>query len=255
MKNISAKFVIVNNNPNKVNDKEPLNTYGNFLNNIKNIKNTYLDISIANCDKKKEITVDIAKISKELISKIRDFYTPEETSSYRVDIKNQVKSMELLNKAYKKVDSDILGWWRNEKKILPSSIIHRAIDNLYHDNKIIVNKEAKQILFFLISNQFKLDLDKNAAQSTMIQHLQNIPEVVKAIDDLGVSDNSYLKYEIYCLLAGNIYNFLSGNEKKVDFSKIKEAIKEIAQRKFATSKNELTHPSFYSGYTLAFCEK
>lgn len=35
MKNISAKFVIVNNKQNKVNDKEPLNTYGNFLNNIK----------------------------------------------------------------------------------------------------------------------------------------------------------------------------------------------------------------------------
>lgn len=255
MKNISVNFVIVNNNQNTVINKEPLNTYGNFLNNIKNIKNTYLDISIDIFDKRKEITVDIAKLSKDLISKIRDLYTPEEISSYRINVKNQEKSIELLSNAYKKIDSDILGWWINEKKVLPSSIIHRTIDNLYHDNKIIVNKEAKHILFFLISNQFKLDLDKNAAQSTMIQHLQNIPEVVKAIDDLGISDNSYLKYEIYCLLAGNIYNFLSGNENKINFSKIKEAIKEIVQRKFATSKNKLTHLPFYSGYTLAFCEK
>lgn len=255
MKIISAKCVIKNHNTNTVVNKEQLNIYGKFLNNIKNIKNTHLDISIGDGGKRKEVSVDIAKLSKELISKIRDLYTPEAISSYRINPKNQVKSILLLNEAYEKIDDDILDWWINEKKVLPSSIINRIIDNLYHDDKIIINKETKQFLFFLISKQFKLDLDRNAAQSTMIQHLQDIPEVTQAIDDLSISDNSYLKYEIYCLLAGNIYNFLSGNENEVDFSAIKKAIQEVAQRKFDTPKNELAHPSLYPRITLAFCDK
>ncbi|QIG06109.1 hypothetical protein [Proteus sp. ZN5] len=254
MTNIFSKPAILNNNSNVVFNKEPLNNYGNFLNNIKNIKNTYLDISICDYNKRKEITVDIADLSKKLISKIRDLYTPEEISSYRVDIKNPEKSTDLLNKAYKKVDDNILGWWINEKKVLPSSIINRTIDNLYRNEKIIVDKETKQCLFSLISHEFNLELDSNVAQSTLIQQLQDIPEVVKAIDDLGISDNSYLKYEVYCLLAGNIYNFLSGNENKVNFSEIKEAIKEIAQRKFGVPKSELGGFSFYPVFTLAFCK-
>lgn len=60
---------------------------------------------------------------------------------------------------------------------------------------------------------------------------------------------------VYCLLTGNIYNFLSGNENEVDFSAIKKAIQEVAQRKFDTPKNELVHPSFYPRITLAFCDK
>ncbi|SUC00813.1 IpaB/EvcA family [Proteus vulgaris] len=252
MKSILSKISIVNNDQNTVVNEEPLNNYGFFLNNIKNIKNINLDISIGNCDKSKEITVDVAKLSKELISKIRELYTSKKTSSYRVDIKNKEKSMEFLNNAYKVIDSTILAWWKGEKEVLPSSIIHRAIDNLYIDEGISLDSKEKQTLFFLISNKFKLDLNKNAAQSTMIQNLQDIPQVVKAIDDLGISDNSHLKYEIYCLLAGNIYNFLSGNENKVDFSKIKDAIKEVAQRKFGTSENKLTHPPLYPKCTLAF---
>ncbi|QIF94132.1 hypothetical protein [Proteus vulgaris] len=252
MKSILSKISIVNNDQNTVVNKEPLNTYGIFLNNIKNIKNTYLDISIGNCDKRKEITVDVAKLSKELISKIRELYTSKKISSYRVDIKNKEKSMEFLNNAYKVIDSAILEWWEDEKEVLPSSIIHRTIDNLYIDEEISLKPNDKKTLFFLISNKFKLGLNKNAAQSTMIQNLQDIPEVVKAIDDLGISDNSHLKYEVYCLLAENIYNFLSGNENKVDFSKIKDAIKDVAQRKFGTSENKLTHPPLYSKYTLAF---
>ncbi|NBN72662.1 hypothetical protein GWJ01_16340 [Proteus sp. G2618] len=254
MTNIFSKPAILNNNSNVVFNKEPLNNYGNFLNNIKNIKNTYLDISICDNNKRKEITVDIADLSKKLISKIRDLYTPEEISSYRVDIKNPEKSTSLLNEAYKKVDDNILDWWINEKKVLPSSIINRTIDNLYRNEKIIVDKETKQCLFSLISHEFNLELDSNVAQSTLIQQLQDIPEVVKAIDDLGISDNSYLKYEVYCLLAGNIYNFLSGNENKVNFSEIKEAIKEIAQRKFGVPKSELGGFSFYPVFTLAFCK-
>ncbi|KLU19263.1 hypothetical protein ABE79_05905 [Proteus mirabilis] len=70
-----------------------------------------------------------------------------------------------------------------------------------------MNKEIKQRLFSLISHEFNLELDSNVAQSTLIQQLQDIPEVVKVIDDLRISDNSYLKYEVYCLLAENIYNF------------------------------------------------
>lgn len=254
MTNIFSKPAILNNNSNVVFNKEPLNNYWNFLNNIKNIKNTYLDISICDNNKRKEITVDIADLSKKLISKIRDLYTPEEISSYRVDIKNPEKSTSLLNEAYKKVDDNILDWWINEKKVLPSSIINRTIDNLYRNEKIIVDKETKQCLFSLISHEFNLELDSNVAQSTLIQQLQDIPEVVKAIDDLGISDNSYLKYEVYCLLAGNIYNFLSGNENKVNFSEIKEAIKEIAQRKFGVPKSELGGFSFYPVFTLAFCK-
>ncbi|MEQ5224566.1 hypothetical protein ABN220_02840 [Proteus cibi] len=255
MKNIFSKSEIVNNNSNVIFNKEPLNNYGIFLNNIKNIKNTYLDISICDNNKRKEITVDIANLSKELISKIRDLYTPEEISSYRVDVKNKAKSINLLNDAYKKIDSDILDWWKSEKKVLPSSIIHRTIDNLYRDEKIIFNKEIKQHLFFLISHKFNLELDSNVAQSTLIQQLQDIPEVVKAIDDLRISDNSYLKYELYCLLAGNIYNFLSGNENEVDFLGIKYAIKEVAQRLLKPSENTSVHSSIYPALTLTFCEK
>lgn len=72
---------------------------------------------------------------------------------------------------------------------------------------------------------------------------------------MNISDNSYLKYEIYCLLTGNIYNFLSGNENEVDFSAIKKAIQEVAQRKFDTPKNELAHPSLYPRFTLVFSKK
>ncbi|MBG6037937.1 hypothetical protein I5F12_07610 [Proteus cibarius] len=222
---------------------------------MKNIKNTYLDLSIEGDNKGKEVTVNIANLSNKLISKIRELYTPEEISSYRVDVKNKAKSIELLNKAYKKIDSDIFDWWKSEKKVLPSSIINRTINNLYHNNKIIMNKEDKQFLFFLISKNMNLDLDKNAAQNTMIQHLQNIPEVVKAIDDLGISDNSHLKYEIYCLLAENIYNFLSDNENKVNFSEIKDVVKEIAQRKSDTSNSKSVRSSFYPSFTLTFCGK
>ncbi|MBG2836156.1 hypothetical protein [Proteus terrae] len=255
MINIFSKPSIVNNDSNKVFNKESLNNYGNFLNNIKNIKNTYLDLSIEGDNKGKEVTVDIANLSNKLISKIRELYTPEEISSYRVDVKNKAKSIELLNKAYKKIDSDILDWWKSEKKVLPSSIINRTIDNLYRDEKIILNKEIKQRLFSLISHEFNLELDSNVAQSTLIQQLQDIPEVVKVIDDLRISDNSYLKYEVYCLLAENIYNFLSGNENEVGFLGIKYAIKEVAQRLFKTSENTSVHSSFYPALTLTFCEK
>lgn len=256
MKNILSKFVIEKYNTNAVIDKEQLNAYGKLLNNIKNIKNTHLDIFIGDNSKRKEVYIDIAKLSKNLISKIRELYTPEKVSSHRVDIKNKEKSIKLLTEAYKKVDDDILDWWKNEKKTLPSSIIHRTIDNVYKDKAFKFDENDKHFLFFLISKKFKLDLDKNTAQSTMIQHLQNIPEVVNAIDDLGISDNSSLKYDLYCLLAENIYNILLGNENSVDFSEIKKAIKEIAQRKFDTPKNGLTHASFfYPTFTLAFCKK
>lgn len=255
MRNVSVNSAIKKYNDSTVINKEQLNGYGGFLNNIKeikDIKNTHLEIVAAN-NSKKETSVNIAKLSKDLISKIRDLYTPDEISSYRIGDKNKEKSIGLLNEAYGKIDADILDWWRNEKKILPSSIINRTIDKLYYNDKIIINKETKQSLFFLISRQFKLDLDCNAVQSTMIQHLQDIPAVVKAIDDLNISNNSYLKYEIYCLLAEDIYNCLSGNENEVDFYEIKKAIKEVVQRKIGTSKNELTYSSFYPTLTLAFC--
>lgn len=79
--------------------------------------------------------------------------------------------------------------------------------------------------------------------------------VVKAIDDLEISDNSHLKYEIYCLLAENIYNFLSDNENKVNFSEIKDVVKEIAQRKSDTSNSKSVRSSFYPSFTLTFCGK
>lgn len=148
MINIFSKPSIVNNDSNKVFNEGTLNNYGDFLNHIKNIKNTYLELSIEGNNKGKEVSVDIANLSNKLISKIRDLYTPEKISSYRINKKNKEKSMELLNDAYKKIDDDILGWWINEMKILPSSIIHRIIDNLYHDDKIIIDKEVKKNYFF-----------------------------------------------------------------------------------------------------------
>ncbi|MCO8050636.1 hypothetical protein NI531_07825 [Proteus penneri] len=249
MKSISNIFAIKRQNAENVFNNDNLKGYVKLLNNIKDIKNTPLIDIPSGCNGKK-VSVNITEISRALLSKILKTYTPTEISSYRVSKENKEKSIKLLNKAYEKIDKDISGWWKDEKKILPSSIINRTIDNLYKKDKVIINKETKQILFFLISKKFNLNLDENVAQSTMIQHLQNIPEVVKAIDDLGLSENSYLKYETYCLIAEYIYNFLS--ENKVDFSKIKEAVKEIAERKLVTPKNKLTQSSPYSKHTLAF---
>ncbi|WP_311747944.1 hypothetical protein [Proteus penneri] len=249
MKSISNIFAIKRQNAENVFNNDNLKGYVKLLNNIKDIKNTPLIDIPSGCNGKK-VSVNITEISRALLSKILKTYTPTEISSYRVSKENKEKSIKLLNKAYKKIDKDISGWWKDEKKILPSSIINRTIDNLYKRDKVIINKETKQILFFLISKKFNLNLDENAAQSTMIQHLQDIPEVVKAIDELGSSENSYLKYENYCLITEYIYNFLS--ENKVDFSKIKEAVKEIAERTLVTPKDELTQPSPYYKHTLAF---
>lgn len=221
--------------------------YTKLLNNIKDIKNTPLKDISCGCNGKK-VSVNIAEISRELLSKILKLYTPTKISSYKINTENREKSIKLLNKAYGKIDGYISDWWENEIKIFPSSRINREIDNLYHDEKFIMNKETKKILFFLISKKFNLDLDNNAAQSTIIQHLQDIPEVVKAIDELGIANDSHSKYETYCLIAEYIYNILS--ENKVDFSKIKDAVKEIAERNLVTPEDKLASP--YSTRTLIF---
>ncbi|WP_100158271.1 hypothetical protein [Proteus columbae] len=262
MKNILINFAIKKQNTETIFDNDNLKNYVKLLNNIKDIKNTPLiDFSGSNGEK---VSVNIAEISRDLLSKILKLYTPTKISSCNISTENKEKSIKLLNKAYKKIDKDILDWWKNERIIFPSSIISRRIDNLnlnkdvninkenYIDKKFFIDKKLKEIIFILISKEFNLHLDKKAAQSTMIQHLQDIPEVVKAIDELGISEDPHLKYETYCLMAEYIYNFLSVNKNEVDFSKIKEAVKEIAERKLATPKDGLTQPSPYFTNTLAF---
>ncbi|HEJ9481253.1 hypothetical protein GHV25_09060 [Proteus mirabilis] len=247
MKNISNSFVIKKKNTGAFFNDYNLKGYMKLFNNIKDIKNTPLKDISCGCNGKK-VSVNIAEISRELLSKILKLYTPTKISSYKINTENREKSIKLLNKAYGKIDGYISDWWENEIKIFPSSRINREIDNLYHDEKFIMNKETKKILFFLISKKFNLDLDNNAAQSTIIQHLQDIPEVVKAIDELGIANDSYSKYETYCLIAEYIYNILS--ENKVDFSKIKDAVKEIAERNLVTPEDKLASP--YSTRTLIF---
>ncbi|MEQ5346910.1 hypothetical protein ACNARU_01480 [Proteus sp. WDL240414] len=255
MINILNKFENKVQNTNPVFNNENLKNYLKLLDNIDDIKNTPLkDISGGYNGKK--TSVNIANISKELISKIRVLYSHEEISSCKINIKNKEKSIRLLNEAYAKADNAILSWWENERRIFPSSIINRKIDNLNLNKDASVNKELnidkklKEIIFILTSKKFNLNLDIKAAQSTIIQHLQDIPDVVKAIDELGISNDSYSKYETYCLMAEYIYNFLSENKNEVDFSKIKDAVKEIAERNLVTPKDRLT--SLYSTYTLIF---
>lgn len=249
MPTISSSIFIVNNTPfykgNVIVNKNQLNTYEKLLNNINNVKNTHLDITVEHDNEKRKMSLDVAQLAKDLISEILCFYMSENLTYDKKSMKNREKSKENLEKAYKKTDSAMSEWWRNERKILPSSIIHRAIDNLYRKNKTVVDKETKKELFFLISKNFEINLDNNAAQSSMIQHLQDIPEVIEAINKLNISNNSYLKYEIYCLLAENIYNFLLGNTKTVNFSELKEAIKEINQRKSNVHQNKLNPSPFY----------
>lgn len=255
MKNISNNFVIKKQNTETVFNNDNLKGYVKLLNNIKDIKNTPLKDIPGGCNGEK-VSVNIAEISRDLLSKILKLYTPQKISSCKISTKNREKSIRLLNKAYEKIDEDISDWWENERKIFPSSIINRRIDNLNLNKDASVNKELhidkklKEIIFILTSKKFNLNLDIKAAQSTIIQHLQDIPDVVKAIDELGISNDSYSKYETYCLIAEYIYNFLSGNKNKVDFSKIKDAVKEIAERKLVTPEDKLASP--YSTHTLIF---
>ncbi|MFU8907997.1 hypothetical protein ACNARK_14360 [Proteus sp. DFP240708] len=247
MKNISNSFVIKKKNTGAFFNDYNLKGYTKLFNNIKDIKNTPLKDISCGCNGKK-VSVNIAEISRELLSKILKLYTPTKISSYKINTGNIEKSIKLLNKAYEDIDKNMSEWWENENIIFISSLINRRIDilNLNKENKI--DKKLKEIIFTLISKEFNLNLDIKAAQSTIIQHLQDIPEVVKAIDELGIANDSHSKYETYCLIAEYIYNILS--ENKVNFSKIKDAVKEIAQRNLVTPKDKLASP--YSTRTLIF---
>ncbi|MEQ4986498.1 hypothetical protein ABN080_03350 [Proteus sp. fly-1089] len=252
MTKILSNIVVVNNTPfykeNIVINNSQLNSYKKLLNNINNIQNTHLEIIVENDNEKRKMSLNVAQLAKNLISDILDIYISEGIAYNKINMKNTEKSKNTLAEIYEKADGAISEWWENEKIILPSSIVQRAIDNLYLENGTIMDKKTKENLFLLISKKFDIKLNIKAAQSSMIQQLQNIPMVVEEINKLNipnVSNNSYLIYDIYSLLAESIYNILLGNEKMVKFSELKEAVKEISQRKISVHQNKLNHPPLY----------
>ncbi|MEZ2683625.1 hypothetical protein ACBQ20_02235 [Proteus vulgaris] len=252
MKDILSNIVVVNNTfflkGKIVINNSQLNSYEKLLNNINNIQNTHLEIIVENDNEKRKMSLNVAQLAKNLISDILDIYISEGIAYNKINMKNTEKSKNTLAEIYEKADGAISEWWENEKIILPSSIVQRAIDNLYLENGTIMDKKTKENLFLLISKKFDIKLNIKAAQSSMIQQLQNIPMVVEEINKLNIpniSNNSYLIYDIYSLLAESIYNILLGNEKMVKFSELKEAVKEISQRKISVHQNKLNHPPLY----------
>lgn len=258
MKDILSNIVVVNNTfflkGKVVINNSQLNSYEKLLNNINNIQNTHLEIIVENDNEKRKMSLNVAQLAKNLISDILDIYISEGIAYNKIDMKNTEKSKNILSEIYEKADSDISEWWENEKIILPSSTVQRAIDNLYLENGTIMDKKTKENLFLLISKKFDIKLNIKVAQSSIIQQLQNIPMVVEEIKKLNIpnipnasnaSNNSHLIYDIYSLLAESIYNILLGNEKMVKFSELKEAVKEISQRKISVHQNKLNHPHLY----------
>ncbi|MER1962428.1 hypothetical protein KC821_15165, partial [Proteus vulgaris] len=100
------------------------------------------------------------------------------------------------------------------------------------------------------ANRADIKLNNGAAQSTIIQQLVDIPDVVEAVNKLGISNDCHLKYDFYCFFAENIYNDLLKNEQKVNFFKIKDAIKIIIEKKAQEENNKTKDNIFYPKYAF-----
>ncbi|ODQ07935.1 MULTISPECIES: hypothetical protein [Enterobacterales] len=222
-----------------------LSCYENLLKRIENISNKSLDIPIDYRRNGIELSVDITKISKELIYKI--FNTYLEKKRLHRD-KNKINKFLKESKKPCTEEKELFsGWCKDEKEVFPSSKIHREIDNQCKDYNLSLSEKDKKYIFFYIANRLNIKLNIKAIQSTMVQQLIDIPDVIEVIDKLGITHDHRLKYDFYYFLAENIYNLLLKNEKKIDFISIKNAIKEIIQDKI---KSTSTSTSFYPKYTF-----
>ncbi len=186
--------------------------------------------------------------SKDLIYKIFNTYLKQDIlHKNKGDIEGFAKE---LRNSYAKADETFFGWCQDEKEVLPSSIIHHEIDKKCKNYNIAIPNESKRSIFFYIANRADIKLNNGAAQSTIIQQLVDIPDVVEAVNKLGISNDCHLKYDFYCFLAENIYNDLLKNEQKVNFFKIKDAIKIIIEKKAQEENNKTKDNIFYPKYAF-----
>ena len=233
---------------NKIKNGIKENYYESILNKIKTINNTSLEIPMDYKKNEIDLNVNISKISKDLIYKIFNTYLKQDIlHKKKGDIEGFAKE---LRNSYAKADETFFGWCQDEKEVLPSSIIHHEIDKQCKNYNIAIPNESKRSIFFYIANRADIKLNNGAAQSTIIQQLVDIPDVVEAVNKLGISNDCHLKYDFYCFLAENIYNDLLKNEQKVNFFKIKDAIKIIIEKKAQEENNKTKDNIFYPKYAF-----